>query len=385
MATHHGRIGKPLEKDSDPQETDAAFQDEYQEDINDFENIEPDHQAGLRDLTHEIEQLWQTVEASDNDPMDAISHLECKLNRLALTLCPPTPSEPIEEVLHQYTNTLCTAHKKTSFVNSLLQVFAILNGNNSSQLEDWLIDIETASDLTGKSRTKLAQAKSKGLICTLISEALTSNKTWDEIKDSLHLKICNSDIHTSVSHFMEIQQKEKESLAAYIHQFKREANRCKFNNDAATIRIFIKGLRNAHALATRVYEKGPQSLADAIREVEKLQAAQQLTATLLPSSSVNVMSSDDDKCFQCQESGHMACHCLHIKCFDCDEYGHVTEDCPHKIPPSGTPTSYRNTHSNTRHHDRSTSCHNDSYRHRSNRSRSHSCSHRYRSHSQSNS
>ena len=42
---------------------------------------------------------------------------------------------------------------------------------------------------------------------------------------------------------MEIQQKEKESLAAYTHQFKREASRCKFNNDAATIRIFIKGLR----------------------------------------------------------------------------------------------------------------------------------------------
>ena len=28
-------------------------QDEYQADINDLENIEPDHQAGLRDLTHE--------------------------------------------------------------------------------------------------------------------------------------------------------------------------------------------------------------------------------------------------------------------------------------------------------------------------------------------
>ena len=47
-----------------------------------------------------IEQLWQTVEANDNDPMDAISHLECKLNQLALTHCPPTPLEPIEEVLH---------------------------------------------------------------------------------------------------------------------------------------------------------------------------------------------------------------------------------------------------------------------------------------------
>ena len=152
----------------------------------------------------------------------------------------------------------------------------------------------------------------------------------------------------SVSCFMEIQQKEKESLAAYIHCFKREASRCKFNNDAATIQVFIKGLRNAHTLAIRVYEKGPQSLADAIKEVEKLQAAQQLTSTILPSSSVNTMSSDDDKCFQCQEVGHMACHCPHIKHFDCDEYGHVAADCPDKIPPSGIPARHRNNSSNTR-------------------------------------
>ena len=142
------------------------------------------------------------------------------------------------------------------------------------------MDIETASDLTDKSRTKLAQAKSKGLIRTLISEALTSNKTWEEIKDCLHLKNCNSDIHLSVSCFMEIQQNEKDSMAAYVHCFKREASRCKSDNDAANIRIFIKRLKNAHTLATRVYEKGPQSLADAIKEVEELQAAQQLTATL---------------------------------------------------------------------------------------------------------
>ena len=209
MATHYRGISKPLENDSDPQDMNANTQDEHQADINDLENIEPDHQAGLRDLTCEIEQLWQTVKANDNDPMDANSHLEHKLNQLALTLCLPTPLEPIEEVLHQYTNTLCNAQKKMSFVNSLLQDITILNGNDSSQLEDWLTDIETASDLTGKSRTKLAQAKSKGLIRTLVSEALTSNKTWDEIKDSLCLKICNLDIHTSVSHFMEIQQKKK--------------------------------------------------------------------------------------------------------------------------------------------------------------------------------
>ena len=117
-------------------------------------------------------------------------------------------------------------------------------------MEDWLTVIETASELTGESGTKLAQAKSRGLVRTLISEALTLHKTWEEIKDSLHLKICNSDIHTSTSHFIDIQQKEKESLAAYVHCFKQEASRCKFDNDAATIRIFIKGFKNAHTLAT---------------------------------------------------------------------------------------------------------------------------------------
>ena len=108
---------------------------------------------------------------------------------------------------------------------------------------------------------------------------------------------------------MDIQQTDKESLATYVHRFKREANRCIFDNDTATIRIFLKGLKNAHTIATKVYEKGPQTLAEVIREVEKLQAAQQLMSSLLPASSVNVMTSDQEKCFQCQEVGHMARYC----------------------------------------------------------------------------
>ena len=258
------------------------------------------------------------------------------------------PGEPIGEVLSKYTNTLCNVQKKTSLESSLLQDITVLDGNDSSQFEDWLTDIISTLDSTGESRTKLAQTKSKGLIRTLISEALNSNKNWEEIKDCLCLKICNSDIHTSVSCFMEIQQKEKESLAAYVHHFKREASRCKFDNDVATIRIFIKGLKKVHTLATRAYEKGPQSLSDAIREVEKLQAAQQLTSTLLPSSSVNTMSSDVDKCFQCQESEHMACYCPQIRCFDCDNYGHITADCPDKILPSGIPARHKDTNCTTR-------------------------------------
>ena len=58
-------------------------------------------------------------------------------------------------------------------------------GHDTTLLEDWLIDIETAADLTMESRTKLAQAKSKGLTHILIMEAITSGKSWEDIKDLL--------------------------------------------------------------------------------------------------------------------------------------------------------------------------------------------------------
>ena len=81
----------------------------------------------------------------------------------------------------------------------------------------------------------------------LVTEAINSEKTWDEIKDFLRLKLCNANIHTYTLHVIDIQQWEKESQSSYVHQFKTEAKQCNFMNDAATIRIFIKGLRNAHS------------------------------------------------------------------------------------------------------------------------------------------
>ena len=57
MATCYGGTGKPSEKDSDPQKTDVTIHDEYQTEINDFENIEHDHHERLRDLTQEIDHL----------------------------------------------------------------------------------------------------------------------------------------------------------------------------------------------------------------------------------------------------------------------------------------------------------------------------------------
>ena len=186
---------------------------------------------------------------------------------------PISTPEPLKSVLKQYTDLCSAQNKQTNFTNTLIQDIPIFNGNDSTQLEYWLVDIETAADLSAESRMKLAQAKSKGLTHTLITEALTLGKCWDDIKDILHLKLCNSDIHTLVSCFMEIQQEEKESLATYIHCFKGEAKRCNFTNSATTIRIFVKGLKNAHTIATWVYEKEPQTLTDAISKVEKLQAS----------------------------------------------------------------------------------------------------------------
>ena len=264
MATHFGGVGNTPIENHNTQEVDNISKDESPND-----NL-------VQQLLCKTADLRQMVADQNIEPREAIQDLEQRINDLTLTL--HHQNTPIENVLDRYTETLCTAQKKTSLESSLLQDIPILNGQDSLQLEDWLTDIETASELTGEGRTKLAQVKSK----TLITKALIAQKSWEEIKDSLHLKISNADIHTSISQFMDIQQTDKESLATYVHRFKWEANGCKFNNDATTIQIFLKGLNNAHTIATKVYERGPQTLSEAIKEVEKLQAAQQITSSLYP-------------------------------------------------------------------------------------------------------
>ena len=114
-------------------------------------------------------------------------------------------------------------------------------------------------------------------------------------------------------------------------------------------------------------------LTDTISEVEKLYAAQQLTATLLASSTVNVMTNKGNQCFQCQELSHTAHNCPNVHCFECNEYGHIAADCPDRTPPLGTAACHKRQH--TGHHTRLTSRHHHQDRHRYSRSRSqlHSC------------
>ena len=79
-------------------------------------------------------------------------------------------------------DTLCTSQKQTHFTTSLLQDISILNNFDSINLEDWFTDIETAADLTYENRAKISKEKSKGLPCTLITEAFASGTPQHDIK-----------------------------------------------------------------------------------------------------------------------------------------------------------------------------------------------------------
>ena len=47
------------------------------------------------------------------------------------------------------------------------------------------MEIETAADFTHEIRAKLTKAKLRGMTCTLVTEAINSEKSWDEVKDLL--------------------------------------------------------------------------------------------------------------------------------------------------------------------------------------------------------
>ena len=135
MATCYGGVTDTSIEDPDNQDEDNTSQDDFQD-----ENI-------FQNSRCKTECLRQMVEDRDNDPREAIQQLEQRLNRLTLILHPS--SDPIEQVLDKYTKTLCTTQKTTSLESSLLQDIPTLNGQDSSQLADWLIDMEVVSDLTG--------------------------------------------------------------------------------------------------------------------------------------------------------------------------------------------------------------------------------------------
>ena len=224
-ATHHGGTGCPLDRDIDLHIEDAEGINTGLDNDNESTSgsdttialgepeveghpheLIPSNQAKLTALMREINDLHQQVEAGEGQPAESLDHIEWELQTLTLQPQPSsTPPEPFGEVICQYTNTLCTTQKWTNLTNSLLQDITVFNEHNSTKSEDWLVDIQTAADLTNESWAKLVKTKLRGLMHTLVTEAINSDKSWEDIKDLLRLKLCSANIHTYTLHFMDIQ------------------------------------------------------------------------------------------------------------------------------------------------------------------------------------
>ena len=141
---------------------------------------------------------------------------------------------------------------------------------------------------------------------------------------------------------MEIQQKDSESLTAYIHRFKKEAKHCDFDSHPAKIRIFLKGLINSSRIAPSVYEKGPTTIEDTISIVEKISSAQWIAASFSQNHQISMMKRGRNKqytpehhhalthhqptnqdCSSCGQLGHPWLTCPCIICDGCNQCGHI--------------------------------------------------------------
>ena len=140
-----------------------------------------------------------------------------------------------------------------NLTTSLLQDIPTFDGWCTTKLEDRLSDIKMAADILKEKCAHLAEAKSHGLTHNLVCEALHAGKFLDDIRDILHLKFCNANIHTYVSCFMEIQQMNNETVAAHVHCFNTEAKRHDFNSDTTTTCIFVKGLWDTYNIMTKLH------------------------------------------------------------------------------------------------------------------------------------
>ena len=176
----------------------------------------------------------------------------------------------------------------------------------------------------------VAKGKARGLVRDLIKEH--EDKPWPNIKEQLCNCLNNASIHTYTSRFMEIQQKNSETLTAYIHTLKKEAKHCNFNSHPAKIRIFLKGLINSSKIAPGVYKKGPETIKDAISIVERISLAQRIAASFSQNHQISRMkrgSTDhhtpSQDCSNCEQTGHPWFTCPHIICDGCNQRATSTD------------------------------------------------------------
>ena len=136
MVTYQRGPGQSSDRDPNLHEQGTDILSGHLEDMDNFENVEHENNTTLKALTRNIDDLQHRIETAEGQLMEAVKHLEHELHRLSLTFQPSAPPKPLDEVQQQYMETLCTAQKQTTFVNTLIQDIPTFNGSNSTQLED---------------------------------------------------------------------------------------------------------------------------------------------------------------------------------------------------------------------------------------------------------
>ena len=263
-------------------------------------------------------------------------------------------------LIHNNNSLMNTTHNTSSQRHqlsiSVLNDIDTFDGKQGHKLDDWLADVENAAAIIEENEAVVAKGKVRGLARDLIREH--KSQPWHHIKEQLCNCLNNASIHTYTSRFMEIQQKDFETLTAYIHRFKKEAKHCDFNSHPAKIRIFLKGLINSSRIAPSVYEKGPTTIEDAIGIVEKISSAQCVAASFSQNHQISMMKrgpnehqsanhhhTSNQDCSNCGQLGHPWFICPCIICDGCNQCGHIYRHCWDRIPPSGTsspPESHHN-------------------------------------------
>ena len=176
MATHHGGTGHPVNRGLDILTENTEHADINNNSIHSLDATvalgdpeavgdpkNPAYQDRFTALKREINNLHQRVAAGEGQPAEVLDCIQQELQNLSITIHqpqPPSPAEPLGEVLCQYTDTLCSTQKQLNPMNYLMQDIPIFNEHDSTKLEDWHLDIGTAADLTSENRARLAKAKS---------------------------------------------------------------------------------------------------------------------------------------------------------------------------------------------------------------------------------
>ena len=296
----------------------------------------------IRHLQNELDQARRDARSMSDD----IRELVAGIQNLSSTL------------IHNSNNSsMNTTHNNSSRRHqlsiSVLNNIDTFDGKQGHKLDNWLADVENAAVIVEENEVVVAKGKARGLARDLIKEH--ESQPWHHIKEQLSNRLNNASIHTYMSRFMEIQQKDSETLTAYIHRFKKEAKHCDFDSHPAKIRIFLKGLINSSRITPSVYQKGPTTIEDAISIVEKISSAQCIAASFSQNHQISMMKRGRNEhhapehhhapthhqpinqdCSNCGQIGHPWFTCSCIICDGCNQHGHIYRHCWERIPPSGT-------------------------------------------------